>query len=275
MNPLETPPPSSPVLRLFLDHFRIDPALPADALLEKVVEAFAALPYENLTKIIRREASGSPELARRGPAEVIGDHVRLGAGGTCFSLTAALLHLVRALGWRAEPILADRHYGENTHCALLVWVSGAPRLVDPGYLLNRPVPFGSTQPVSVRTAFNEVVLSPREGGKVDLLTVEGRSRSLRLTFHASPADPGELLRAWDASFEWDMMRYPLLTRVRGGRHIYLQEDRLRVRGHGGDGDDGVSRREVPPDGMVDLIAAEFGLERRIAERALAILERGR
>ena len=270
MNPLASPSPSSPVLRLFLDHFRIDAALPAETLLEKVVEAFAALPYENLTKIIRREAAGSPELARRGPAEVVGDHVRLGAGGTCFSLTAALLHLVRALGWRAEPILADRHYGENTHCALLVWVSGAPRLVDPGYLLDRPVPFGSRQPVSVRTAFNEVVLSPREGGKVDLLTVEGRSRNLRLTFHASPADPGELLRAWDASFEWDMMRYPLLTRVRDGRHIYLREDRLRVRG-----EDGASRREVSPDGMAALIAAEFGLERRIAEKALAILERER
>jgi arylamine N-acetyltransferase len=269
VNPLDPPLPFSPVLRRFLDHFRIDSALPEETLLEKVIEAFAALPYENLTKIIRRDAAGFPELARRGPAEVIGEHVRLGAGGTCFSLTAALLHLVRALGWRAEPILADRHYGENTHCALLVWVSGTPRLVDPGYLLARPVPFGSKEPVSVRTAFNDVVLSPREGGKVDLLTVEGRSRSVRLTFHATPADPGELLRAWDASFSWEMMRYPLLTRVRDGKHIYLQEDRLRVRG-----EDGASRREVPPAEMAALIAAEFGLERRIAERALEILERG-
>jgi arylamine N-acetyltransferase len=258
------------VLRRFLEHFRIDPALPAEALLEKVTGAFAALPYENLTKILRLEAAGSPERARRGPAEVIEDHVCHGTGGTCFSLTVALLHLVRALGWRAEPILADRHYGENTHCALLVWVSSEPRLVDPGFLLHRPVAFGSKDPVSVTTPFNEIALSPREGGKLDLFTVEGRSRSLRLTFHASPADPSELLRAWDASFSWDMMRYPLLTRVREGKHIYLQEDRLRVRGDGA-----VVRTEVAGGDMARLISAEFGLERRIAERALDVLERGR
>ena len=41
------------------------------------------------------------------------------------------------------------------------------------------------------------------------------------------------------------------------------------------GGDGASRREVPPDEMAALIAAEFGLERRIAERALGILERVR
>ena len=78
-----------------------------------VVAAFALLPYENITKIIKREESGNCEQARRYPEEVIRDHTHWGTGGTCFSLTSALLHLVRGLGWKAEYILADRRYDQE------------------------------------------------------------------------------------------------------------------------------------------------------------------
>src|SRR5204863_234100 len=66
-------------------------------------------------KIIKDAEAGGVEEARRTPAEVLADHHALGAGGTCFALTATMLHLVRALGFPAEPILADRRYGADTH----------------------------------------------------------------------------------------------------------------------------------------------------------------
>ena len=56
-----------------------------------------------------RRSHARPEVVS--PAEVLADHEQCGAGGTCFSLTAAFLHLVRSLGWKAEPLLADRRYG--------------------------------------------------------------------------------------------------------------------------------------------------------------------
>ena len=44
---------------------------------------------------------------------------------------------------RAEPILADRRYGDDTHSALVVWHEGKPHLLDPGYLIVRPLPLPS------------------------------------------------------------------------------------------------------------------------------------
>src|SRR5262249_53625221 len=226
-------------------------------------------PYENLTKIIKQHHTGTIAEARRAPGEVLADHLRLGTGGTCFSLTATLLHLVRALGWQAELILADRRYGPDTHCALVVWIGGQPHLLDPGYLIVRPIPLPTQGELRLPTEFNEVVLTARDGGaRVDLHTLQKGHKTYRLTFKAEPVAAAEFLRAWDASFDWDMMHYPVLTRVAGGRQIYLQENRLQVRGR-----ETVGRTELDPTLLPQTIAREFGIEPSVAAQALDILLR--
>lgn len=267
--PLAPPPPNSDVADLFLRHFRVARRASGGELLESVAQAFARIPYENLTKIIKHAGIGNAERARRSPLEVVREHVLHGTGGTCFSLTASLLHILRTLGWRAEPILGDRKYGSDTHCALLVWIDGEPHLVDPGYLIVKPLPLISKGELKVENTFNELVLHPREGGeKLDLYTVQQGNKTYRLTFKTPPADSGQFLKAWDASFDWDMMRYPLLTSIVGDRQLYLQGNRFQVRAL-----DGVSRSEVPADELTMRVAREFGIEASIVARALEVLRR--
>lgn len=269
LNPLARPELDSPLLQRFLAANRIERAGAPIELLTRVVAAFSRLPFENLTKILKEAASGQPAAARRSPAEVLDDHWRLGAGGTCFALTATLLHLVRALGWQAEPILADRRFGEDTHSALLVWIDGEPHLLDPGYLIVRPLPLPTTTERTVATAFNDLRLAPRaRGQKIDLYTHQDGQSTYRLTFKAAPVDAGEFLRAWDASFEADMMRYPVLSRVVEGRQLYLQKRHILVRGR-----DGAQRRELTPDALAGEIARAFGVDADVVARALGHLRR--
>ena len=76
-DPLAKPPPDSPVGAAFLSHFGLArPREPGADFLEAVARAFARLPYENLTKIIRHTEEGDPVRARRDPGQVLGDHVR-------------------------------------------------------------------------------------------------------------------------------------------------------------------------------------------------------
>src|SRR5579862_4890429 len=123
-HPLSPPERDSPHLRDFLCANNIDPSRAPIELLTDVASAFSRLPFENLTKIIKDAEAGRVEEARRTPGEVLEDHWTLGTGGTCFALTSTMLHLVRALGFQAEPILADRSYGADTHSAFLVWLDG-------------------------------------------------------------------------------------------------------------------------------------------------------
>ena len=266
-NPLDLP-ADRQLLDRFLRHFQLSQAAPPAELLRAVVRAFAHLPYENLSKIIKHQQAPRPEDARRQPGEVLAEHLAFGAGGTCFSLTATLLNLVRALGWQAEPLLADRRYGQDTHCALLIWIDGQPHLVDPGYLIVEPIPLDFDAPYQIRTAFNDLVLTPCGDGRIDLATRSQGQSTHRLTFKAFPADPGQFLRAWDASFDWQMMHYPVLSRVVGPRQLYLQGNRLQTRSH-----NGVERQELPNNGLVQRMAADFGIDVRLAHRALEILRR--
>ncbi len=259
-DPLARPRDDS-VLQEFLGQFGIVRSLNA------VAAAFARLPYENLTKIIKKEECGNPARARRCPQEVISDHLALGTGGTCFSLTAALLHLVRSLGYEAEPILADRRYGRNTHCALLIWIRDMPHLLDPGYLIVDPIPLTDSAR-RLKTGFNDiVVVRAQENDRLELHTVENGLQTCRLTYKVQPVDATEFLKAWDESFGWDMMRYPLLTRSERNRQVYMRGNHLQVRTLVD-----VERRQISADELIVRIAAEFRIAPSVAARALSILK---
>ncbi|NMB76246.1 MAG: hypothetical protein GYA21_14085 [Myxococcales bacterium] len=263
-------PPEGPALLLRFERLcGLSPPDDPCQRLAQVVRAFARLPYENLTKILKLAERGAPVDARRGPAEVIADHQRLGTGGTCFSLTATLLHLVRAAGFRAWPILADRRYGPDTHCAVLVEVDGRDHLLDPGYLLDRPVVLPRREPLEIAGAARRLALEPtRDGRSVELTSYVGKTRRVRLTFKAEPADEVDFLRAWDASFSWEAMRYPVVTALRAGRHLYLQGNRLQERTQGK-----VRKSEIDPDQLPSRLGADFGIAPEVAARALSVLRR--
>jgi arylamine N-acetyltransferase len=265
-NPL-APPADTTLLCDFQSQFGLQMEIPPLRRLKFLISAFAHLPYENLTKILKEAEFGRCERARRLPAEVISDYRSLGTGGTCFALTATLLHLVRSLGWEAEPLLADRPYGENTHCALQIRIDGKPHLVDPGFLIVDPIPLDGRDERPVETSFSRLVLSPRRlGTRVDLYTVRKNRRNLRLSFKTRPADSSEFLEAWDASFGWDMMRYFVLSRVCNSGQLYLRGVRYQVRSG-----DNVSIRELAQQELIGRIAADFGIDPSVSTRALSIL----
>ncbi len=256
------------VLLEFLDHFGISRSGTPRQVLDNVATAFAGIPYENITKIIKRAETGSAEKARRYPAEVVHNHIDWGSGGTCFSLTATLAHLVRRLGWRADYILADRRYGQNTHCALLVWIGDTPHILDPGFLILSPIAVPDKEEQEIKTSFNKLILSPQEDrNRIALSTVRKDARTHRLTYKTAPVDEGEFFKAWDDSFGWEMMRYPLLTRTVNSRQLYLNGARFQISDA-----QSVEKREIFADDLISSIASEFHIHPSLVSRAVAILK---
>ena len=268
-DPLAPPPPRSPITEAFLRRTGLKrPKEPTADFLERLARAFARLPYENLTKILKLTSEGNPERARRDPPEVLADHFRYGAGGTCFSLTALLLHLVRSCGYEAHPVLADRHYGPDTHCALIVNLEDKPHLLDPGYLLFKPVPVRTDTVTEVDTDFNRVLLLPEGSDRLTLATKQNSVETKRLTFKLPGADPETFMRAWHASFFWDMMRYPILTCLRDGKQIYLRKIYYQERDKGG-----VRRVNLTGEKLLEEIATRFGIDPSLAAKALTVIVR--
>ena len=255
------------MLAKFLNYFHIDGRQSPQCLFFATTRAFARMPYENISKIIRRDDAASDEAARRGPDEVIADHIRWGTGGTCFSLTSALCHLARIIGFEAEYLLADRSYGRNTHSALLVKIDGEQYIADPGFLITEPVSVALTASKEIESGGERLALIPDETG-VSLFTTRGGKSVHRLTYKTSPVDAGEFYKAWDASFHWEMMRYPLLALAGASGRIYMRGSMFQISNN-----DSVNRIKIPENEIAAKITGEFGIHPTVVARALDLLKK--
>lgn len=256
---------------LFLKKYRIEKNAPFDNKIEQVGRAFSCLPYENLTKIIKAGTLLNPCSAMRLPDEVLADHLKWGCGGTCFSLTAAAIAVLGALGIEAHPILADRHYGPDTHCGLVIIKEKEWLLLDPGYLLFTPVSLPESDIIQVNTIHNTIELKPIEHGRrVELITIVKGNRKLRLTYKRELVSPERFEKAWITSFTWEMMTYPVLTRYTADQHIYIQGNMASIRSS-----EKTTRVNLDPSSQFSFIKEKLGISQEIIKKALETLHYGR
>ncbi|MBN1758288.1 MAG: hypothetical protein JW863_08225 [Chitinispirillaceae bacterium] len=262
--------PDPVIIERFCRRYGIDTTAHRSTIIDQVARAFSEIPYENLTKIIKSDALVNSRSALRFPAEVLSDHLHWGTGGTCFSLTAAIIAVFDALGIEAHPLLADRHYGCDTHCGLVVLHEHAMLLIDPGYLFFVPTPLPETATVTIPLGYTTVELQPLDGGqRVELVTVVRGNRKSRLTYKCNPVDAETFTRAWEASFAWEMMTYPVLTRCSAGQHLYMQGGSVAVRTT-----ERTVRRRLDPIEQMTFIGSEMGIADEIITKAWGVIRHG-
>lgn len=257
------------VVERFCLRYRISLKASPRLLISQIAAAFANIPYENLTKIIKADGLLNPSSAIRHPAELLHDHLLWGTGGTCFSLTAACVALCNARGIEAHPILADRCYGPDTHCGLVIFNEQDVLLLDPGYLLFTPTKMPTVEPVTVVTGYNTIELTPVSRCRVELSTIVKGNRKQRLTYKTSPVDAETFYRAWISSFAWEMMTYPVLTRCTAQQHIYLQGSRLAIRSR-----DKTIRQILTSSEQVAVIGQQMGIAPAIIAQVQGVIGYG-
>lgn len=224
-----------PILYQLLTYHRYPTEGAPSTLLGYTLEAFSRIPYENLSKIVRH-AESCNSRAKESPAELIHGYIEHGTGGTCFPLTKTLVHVVRSLGYEAYPILADRRYGTDTHCAVIARLTSNDwELLDPGYLIHTPCRLPDTYQLRYELPFSAIELRP-EGtpSRVALYTHSLNESGVlhpryRLTYKIHPVSDTECDAAWDRSFDWEMMRYPIISCTVGASQLYLQKNSLLIR----------------------------------------------
>jgi arylamine N-acetyltransferase len=250
---------------IFLEHFALPSANADLEVLRCIVTCYSSLPYENLTKIIRKFTAVSPEERLRGPVEVVSGYVEHHTGGTCFSLTYCLGSILSSAGFVCHPVMADMKRA-NVHCALVVAMNERRYLVDPGYLIGEPVELSGV-PVRMKTTFGVVELRPRQGERYDLFTVEGETRKWRYTVRTTPVSHSEFMSHWRNSFALPMMNSLLLTRLTPNGHLYIKNHHLRMNGMHGKVNENIR------SGFESRIEEEFGIPSEITAWAREHLER--
>jgi len=238
--------------------------------LDQLMSRFSCLPYENLSKIL---ASGP-----RMPAQVMQQHIELGTGGTCFSLTELLRQLTAQMGLSSHPVMAHMRHGQNIHCGLLVRAAGKDYWVDPGYLLPRPIPLqpgaaSSSQPGEpFLVTAGSLPGAPADipEGDFDLFTQEAEGPRWRYRFSARAPSPEDFLAYWENSFTLPGMRSLLVTRRdEQGRRLYLHNHKLRLLGP-----DQKTTQNVRQQ-LERSVLQSFGIDPHITRQARETLDRRR
>lgn len=242
----------------FLDHFGVSTSGNVRHLVGELGGAFARLPYENLTKLIKK-VSAQGEGRRRQPHEVVADHLEWGTGGTCFALTELFGEVVARFDISSRPVLCDTPHRPRNHCGLLVAIDGEPRLIDPAYLLHEPIALRTHAPSP------HVKIEQLDERRFAVSTY-GRQRYVVDTRELSRED---LLQTWDASFEWTMMRNIHVCAPSGSGYSYVHGHKLRRQQAASKSN--ANLRGCEADALCEL----FGIDPAITRRAYEIVEGAR
>jgi hypothetical protein len=249
--------------------------------------------YENLTKIIRLEQTGSATGARKLDDSDQNDIDSWMGGGTCFSMTWHLYQALTDMGFKPRLVMGHKRKERNIHCALILPDSDAENnvtplssfvsrlssneyLLDPGYLIFDPLPMPLSQPFGTGEAFfplspNCVRLVRPTMESMELWTGgAGAPMKLRFEYPVEGVSVEEFKHHWNESFYREMMTYPVLNRLdrEKGVQYYYQKGNLVVRNATGS-----QMTKIAPADRVQTLSDIFKLSPDIIEKALNILEK--
>ena len=258
--------------------------------------------YENLTKIIRLESTGSATAARNLDDSDQNDIDTWMGGGTCFSMTWHLYQSLRDMGLEPRLVMGHKRKERNIHCALILpdetaepsslishstshisHFSSKEFLFDPGYLIFDPLPIPLPQPFGTGESLfplvpNSVRLVRPDMDSMELWTggslrTDGKLNSpmkLRFEYPVAGVSVEEFKQHWAESFYREMMTYPVLNRLDRERGIqyYYQKGNLVTRDANG------SRMERLDESVrVEKLSEIFKLSPELVSKALGILNK--
>lgn len=140
-----------------------------DALTRLVRAHVLAVPFENVTALLRRRDHAAGPAPEPDPAALLAAWEERRGGGVCFDIVAMVLPLLRSLGYQAHQILGHIS-GPFGHQAIVVRLDGRRYLVDlgNGAPLFAPIPLDAVSEVhrhGLGFRFRPSDLPPRLAGQ--------------------------------------------------------------------------------------------------------------
>lgn len=250
-------------IEIFLKKSKIKFSSPSLNFLEEVILSLKVMPYENISKILEANEK-IPEKKLRTPYYVVRDFFENRTGGTCFSLVYFTKSMLDFLGFDAGFFLADRTYGENTHCGIIVNLNGRIYLIDIGYLVYKPIEIKEKSGFFKNRAYN--FFMEDRGKCIDVYTItKNGNLKFRYRIKKGKVSEEEFIEAWEKSFEFEMMNHLVLTKEISDGIIYLRDRHYHKIS------DGKTLYRELKDEELESVIKEIGIEKSVFLKVKSLL----
>lgn len=161
--------------RITMTHLKLDDAFVDDILkflklrrqaptleyLNALLGAFIRkVPWESVTRILKRAATPAPADCARFPFQVWSDAMNFGGGGTCFEINYAFLALLHALGYQGYMTLNDMAETKACHAASVILCGDQKYLVDVAVPLPRAFAYSPNATICQTTPWLNFTIQP-------------------------------------------------------------------------------------------------------------------
>jgi arylamine N-acetyltransferase len=250
-------------IEIFLEKFKIKKKENSLNFVNEILSKVKNLPYENMTKITYSEEKDINKRLRT-PFYIVKDFFEEGAGGTCFSLVYFLKSIFDYLGFNSKFLLADRNYGENTHCALILNLENKQYLIDIGYSIYEPIEIKDKK--TFKNPAYEFLMEDKEKFIFVYTITKNKNLKFRYKIKKEEVSFEKFLDAWEKSFYFEMMNYIVVTKVKEDCLIYLRDKNFHIIKDGKTYYKKIEEDEIP------LILKELGLKENLFLKAKSFLK---
>lgn len=129
--------------------------------LNRLIPAYLRrVPWESVSRIIKRRATARTEDCPRWPDEFWREAIQCGFGGTCFESSLAFYSLLRDLGYEGYLTVNDMGDSRGCHAAIVVLLHGQKYLVDVTIPVHAAVRIDPARRTRRNTAFLNYTIRP-------------------------------------------------------------------------------------------------------------------
>jgi len=136
------------------------------------------IPWESVSRIIKRHATPETKDCPRLPAEFWNDAKQYGFGGTCFESSLAFYSLLIALGYEGYLTVNDMGESHGCHAAIVIVIDGQKYLVDNTIPVHAAIRLDPQKTVKRQTTFFDYILRPSSENKYEVERSHRPSKNL-------------------------------------------------------------------------------------------------
>lgn len=134
------------MIQKILNFLQLEAESPTLEYLQKIITSYTeTVPWETVSRIIRKDKFKEPELCIKLETEFWNDAISFGYGGTCYESNLALHFLLKSLGFESYLTINQIEDKSSLHSANIVEIDSLKYIVDIGYPLYAPIPINENE----------------------------------------------------------------------------------------------------------------------------------